>query len=363
MKLTRLIDALSRPEAYPEPVSTVEVRQTHISVVFLTDTQAYKVKKPVDLGFLDFRSPERRRHFCAEEVRLNRRLAPTVYQGVVPITQTGSLLRVDGQGKVIDWAVKMVRLPDACCLQTLVRQGTIDVSTIEALARRVAQLHAEAPVNDGLADFACFEAVAANFRDNFRHASACTVSRAVLDRLTDLAEAELRRQRTRIDGRAARGVPRDTHGDLRPEHVYLLPDPLPGDLAVIDCIEFNERFRYADPVCDMAFLVMELIAQGRRDLADAFATAYFRESGDAEGWALLPLYTAYRATVRAKAEGIKRSDPNLRRADRAAALVRARAYWLLAMAELEEPRRRKPPRRFFPPGPVFPASAPNVSYR
>ena len=127
-------------------------------------------------------------------------------------------------------------------------------------------------------------------------------------------------------------MPRDGHGDLRLDHVYLFPDhPPPADLVIIDCIEFNERFRYADPVADMAFLVMDLARHGRRDLARAFADAYFRASGDAEGRALLPFYTAYRAAVRGKVEGMELAEPEIPEAERAAALVRARAHWLLAL--------------------------------
>ena len=136
-------------------------------------------------------------------------------------------------------------------------------------------------------------------------------------------------------------MPRDTHGDLHLDHVYLFPDRAPpADLVIIDCIEFNERFRFADPVADMAFLVMDLAFHGRRDLARAFADAYFRASGDEEGRALLPFYTAYRAAVRGKVEGMELAEREVPEAERAAALVRARAHWLLALGELEEPGRR-----------------------
>jgi predicted kinase len=136
-------------------------------------------------------------------------------------------------------------------------------------------------------------------------------------------------------------VPRDGHGDLRLDHIYLFPERAPpGDLVIIDCIEFNDRFRCADPVADIAFPVMDLARRGRRDLAAAFANAYFRAAGDAEGRALLPFYTAYRAAVRGKVEGMELSEPEVPEAERAAALVRARAHWLLALGELEEPSRR-----------------------
>jgi predicted kinase len=136
-------------------------------------------------------------------------------------------------------------------------------------------------------------------------------------------------------------VPRDGHGDLRLDHVYLLPDqPPPGDLAIIDCIEFNERLRYGDPVADIAFPIMDLARHGRRDLARSFADVYFGATGDEEGRALLSFYTAYRSSVRGKVEGMKLSEPEFTAPERAAALARARAHWLLALHELEEPQRR-----------------------
>jgi predicted kinase len=167
------------------------------------------------------------------------------------------------------------------------------------------------------------------------------VSAGVRDRLRALTERSLARLRPVIEGRAARGVPRDTHGDLHLDHVYLFPDrPPPGNLVIIDCIEFNERFRFADPVADMAFLVMDLLFHGRRDLAGAFAEAYFQTAGDAEGAALLPFYTAYRAAVRGKVEGLEAAEAEVPAAERAAARVRARAHWLLALGELKEPGQR-----------------------
>jgi aminoglycoside phosphotransferase family enzyme/predicted kinase len=343
MELGRLIEELSRPAAYSAGVERVEVRQTHISVVFLAGRHAYKVKKPVDFGFLDFRTLERRRHFCAEEVRLNRRLAPAVYLGVVPITHGEDGLKVEGDGEAVEWAVKMVRLPDEAMLRERLRRGEVGADRVEELARRLAAFHAAAEGGEHVATFGRFEVVAGNARENLERSAAAvgvTVSAAVCERLRALTEEALARLRPLIESRAARGVPRDTHGDLRLSHVYLFPDkPPPDDLLIIDCIEFNERFRYADPVADVAFLCMDLAFVGRRDLAAAFAAAYFA-AGDGEGRALLPFYTAYRAAVRAKVEGMKSAETEVPEAERAATRRKARAHWLLALGELEEPGRR-----------------------
>ncbi len=339
MTLPDLIAALSRPEAYPHPAAGVEVRQTHISAVFLAGPFAYKVKKPVDLGFLDFTTIDKRRHFCDEETRLNRRLAPNVYLGVVPITYDGGAARIDGSGEAIEWAVKMARLPDEASLRWHVRHGDVTTDQLSTLAKRIAEFHRTAEATDRTAAFGRFEVVAGNARENFAQSRGhvgATVSRAVFDRLEALTEAALSRLRLLIEARAARGVPRDTHGDLRLEHVYLLPD----GLAIIDCVEFNERFRYADPVADAAFLAMDLLAEGRPDLARVFAEAYFAAAGDEEGRRLWPFYIAYRSAVRGKVQGMKAAEPEVPAGERESARRRSAMHWLLALGQLEEPARR-----------------------
>jgi aminoglycoside phosphotransferase family enzyme/predicted kinase len=344
MDLPQLIEALSRPDAYPDRVATVEVLHTHISVVFVAGEYVYKLKKPVNLGFLDFSTLDKRRHFCEEEVRLNRRLAPTVYLGVVPVTRAGDGLRLEGNGEVIEWAVKMRRLPEEATLQQRLRRDEVSVEQVEALARRLAAFHAAAGSGEHVSSFGRFEVVAGNARENFEQSAnqaGVALSRAVFERLQALTEAALERLHPLIDGRAGRGVPRDTHGDLHLDHVYFFPDqPPPDDLVIIDCIEFNERFRFADPVADMAFVDMDLEFHGRRELARVFREAYFHASGDDEGRALLPFYKAYRAAVRGKVEGMELAEQEVPGEVRARALAKARAHWLLALGELEEPGRR-----------------------
>lgn len=344
MELSRLIDCLSEPAAYRYPVGTVEVRQTHISAVFLAGDYVYKIKKPVNYGFVDFGTLAQRRHYCDEEVRLNRRLAPDVYIGVVPVTRRDSQVELEGNGVVVEWAVKMRRLPDEATLQNLLRQGEICVAVLERLARRLATFHAQAESSPHIAEYGRFAVVAANARENFEQSAAhvgTTVSKSVFERAQAFTEESLARHQTLIDQRADHNVPRDTHGDLRLGHVYYFPNrEPPDDLVVIDCIEFSERFRFADPVSDMAFLFMGLAYQGRRDLAHAFAETYFSTSHDSEGRALLPFYTSYRAAVRGKVEGLKLTRPEISESDRAVALTKARGSWLLSLSELESPSRK-----------------------
>ena len=339
-----LVSALADPRVHPFPATKVELHQTHISLVFLAGDFAYKIKKPVVLGFLDFSTLERRKHFCEEEVRLNRRLAPFVYLGVVPITNEDGQLRVEGSGEPIEWAVKMIRLPADATLEQRVDRGQATSNELAALAERIADFHRHAPTSAEIASYGCFDTVARNARENFdqsRPEVGVTVHGDVFERLRFLTDDQLNRLRPLIEARAVRGMPRDTHGDLHLDHVYHFPDRLPPeDWAIVDCIEFNERFRYADPVADMAFLVMDLKFHGRPDLARTFADAYFQYANDSEGRELLSFYAAYRSIVRAKVGGIKLREPEVGKRERSVELLRAKAHWLLALGELEEPERR-----------------------
>src|SRR5579872_2823633 len=343
MDLIQLIEALSDPAAYPHAVQGIEVKQTHISVVFLAGQFVYKLKKPVNLGFLDFSTLEKRKHFCEEEVRLNRRLAPNIYRGVVPITQTSTGVQIEGEGPAIEWAVKMERLPDGTSMLDRLKHGEVDRKIVELLAKKIAAFHAQAESGPQIATFGRFGVVAKNARENFEQSLThvgTTVSQSVFDRVRSLTEELLTQLQSLIEARAARGVPRDTHGDLHLDHVYHFPDrEPPNDLIVIDCIEFNERFRYADPIADIAFLAMDLIYNGQRKLSDDFIALYVQATGDAEGSALLAFYVAYRAVIRAKVEGIELFEKEISQEKRSIATQRARAHWLLALVELENPAR------------------------
>jgi aminoglycoside phosphotransferase family enzyme/predicted kinase len=344
VELSRLIEALSEPSAYPHAVEKVEVHQTHISVVFLAGSLVYKIKKPVDMGFVDYSSLERRRHFCAEEVRLNRRLAPEVYLDVVPVSRAAGAIRINGAGEPIEWAVKMTRLPEDASLRARLRRGELDESTLVLLAARLAKFHAQADRSAQIATCASFDSVALNARENLAQAApqvGLTLSAAVFDRLGRLVEQTLGALYSLIDDRAGRGMACDAHGDLRLEHVYWFPErEPPRDWVIVDCIEFAERYRHADPVADIAFLAMELSIRGQPQLARVFTNAYLAAARDKGGYALLPFYTAYRSMVRGKVRGLKSMDSQIPEAARGEARDLAKAHWLFALGELEEPARR-----------------------
>ena len=205
---------------------------------------------------------------------------------------------------------------------------------MRALARRLVRFHASADSGPAVSDRCTLAAVARNARENLEESKGqvgTTLSDATRNRLADRTESALASLGSLIELRARRGMPRDTHGDLRLDHVYWFPGrQQPHDWVVVDCIEFDERFRYADPIADISFLAMELALEGHRELADEFVDEYLRASGDAEGRQLLPFYRAYRAAVRGKVEGMKLDRPEISRSDRDAALTRARALWLFA---------------------------------
>ncbi len=294
MELACLIEHLSDPAAYPVPTAKVDVHQTHISVVFLTDTFAYKIKKPVALDFVDYSTLEQRRHWCEEEVRLNRRLAPSIYLGVVPIAENGPAVQVEGAGSVVEWAVKMHRLPEQARLDSALARDLVSRGAIESLARRIAEFHRHAERSEAITRFGRFDVVARNAYENLDQSASqvgSTVSQAVFERLRALTEESLGKLRSLIERRAERNLPCDGHGDLRMDHVYLFPErQFPDDVVIVDCIEFNVRFRAADPGADMAFLVMDLIRHGHRELAGWFRDAYLAAAGDQEGRALVPFY-------------------------------------------------------------------------
>lgn len=333
---------LSRPEAYEEQVDRVEVVQTHISIVFLVGDRVYKLKKPVDLGFVDYGTLERRRACCHAEVELNRRLAPDVYLGVVPITSHRGRLRVGGRSsEALEWAVEMRRLPDDERLASLVARDAVERPLIEDLGRRLAAFHGAARRGPDVARWGALEVVAGNCRDNVadvRPLVGVGVSSTVLDRIARLTEEALSDLGPRIEARAAAAC--EGHGDLRLEHVYVHGDERRIELRIIDCVEFSEKLRCGDPASDLAFLAMELVRAGRRDLADALAAAWCEASGDAGAAALLPFYVAYRAMVRAKVDGFTARAPEVPAAQRERAVARARGHALLALGELAPPRHR-----------------------
>lgn len=288
----RLVAALSRCSETP-PI------ETHISYVILTGPYAYKIKKAVDLGFLNFTTLERRRFFCEREVELNRRLAPSVYLGVVPITGTRDRPEIGGEGAVLEYAVKMRQFPQDALLSRALDRGELTASHVDALAAKVAAFHADA---DRVADDCPFGSPADILElalENFAQLAPLTdgaAGRAALQRLRHWTMREHAVNTLRFEDRRRDGFVRACHGDLHLANIALVD----GKVTVFDGIEFNERLRWSDVMADIAFVVMDLYDRHRPDLAARFLNGYLEHTGDYGGVRVLRFYTAYRAMVRAK---------------------------------------------------------------
>ncbi len=325
--------------------------QTHISWVFGVGDEVYKVKKPVSLGFLDFSTREARRAACEAEHRLNARLAPDVYRGVVPITRDAKGRHaIDGDGEVVDYAVRMRRLPEAQRADVRLAEGTLGLAEVDRMVRRIAAFHAECRADAKTAAFGRPEAIRVNVTENFAQ------TRGVIEPLLSAEEAQeieawqlelLEDRAPLLHARADAGRVRDGHGDLRLEHFYLSDD---GDVRVLDCIEFNERFRYADVAADLAFLSMDLAFVGRVDLAERALATYAQETSDYDLYLLVDFYESYRAYVRGKVSAIGAGDESLPIGDRERKRRDARRYFLLSLAS--ERRSPMPPTLVAMGGPI-----------
>lgn len=337
------LDELQDPACYPDDAAgEVTVLQTHISVVCLLGERVYKLKKAVRLPFLDFSTKERRLRFCREEVRLNRRLCPDTYLGVVPLRRTGDGLRfgavlADGAGPdpdVIDHAVLMRRLPEERMLDRLLQTGAVDREPIEALARLVARFHRGADrgpaVQQAGAPDRLRELALANFTE-LRGMPDHGLPAELLAALERRTAADFDRILPQLRQRAERGLVVDGHGDLHARNICLTEPP-----TIYDCIEFEPGFRCGDVATENAFLVMDLRYRGAGGLARAYVAAYAEASGDTDQGTLLPTLVSYRAMVRAKVAALTARDPDLSAADRDGAHASALRHLRLAAAAAAE---------------------------
>ncbi len=314
-----------------------EVRETHISWVFLEGPFANKVKKPVNLGFLDFSTLEARRAACEAEVRLNARLAPDVYRGISPVViDPQGVHRIGQRGRIVDWAVQMRRLRDEDRADVRLACGELTIAEVDRIAERVARFHESARVDSHIARFGTPEAIALNVRENFRQTRAAIgafIERAQAREIEHWQLRFLDRNAELLRERIDAGRVRDGHGDLRLEHVYFEND----SIVVIDCIEFNDRFRYADVCADIAFLAMDLGWHGRVDLAERLLATYAMETNDFTLYRLVDFYESYRAFVRGKVSVMLAADESAPAKERERARSEARRYFLLALAAERRP--------------------------
>ncbi len=324
-----ILESLRNLAAYPVATGTVELLQTHISWLFLTDSHVFKLKKPVSFGFLDFSTLELRRFYCHEELRLNRRLCPDMYEQVIPLRASDGGASFVGEGAVIDYAVMMKRLPADGMLDRLVDSGRISVAEIQAVALKISQFHAAALTSPYIAEFGTPDRIRANWQENFEQVlpfSSSTLPTTVRAAIRRYVETFIASHHTFFNERITQGFIRECDGDIHLGNICLV-DSTP---YIFDCIEFNERFRNCDTASDIAFLLMDLDFHHRPDLADAALSAYIEASGDAGLARLVTFYRVYRAFVRGKVESLRLLDTGVDPEERADAGRRASRYFRLA---------------------------------
>lgn len=324
---TQLIDALRNPDVYPHPVDDVELIETHISWVLLAGEFVYKLKKPLDLGFLDFSMLEKRRFYCEEEVRLNRRTAPDIYLDVVGIGGTPAHPSFEGSDDPFEYAVRMRRFDVAAGFDQLLADDRLEQAHVVDLGRQLAHLHRIADKAAPDSSFGDFDAVADPMRDNFTVLGDRLDAEATGARLTALenwTNNQLEGLAPLIETRRREGWIRECHGDAHLGNVALID----GRATLFDCIEFSEDLRWIDVVSDLAFTVMDLRDRGASGFAWLLLDEYLAHSGDYHGIQLLPLYMVYRALVRAKVNAFRLEDED---ADRPRILEEIEGY--LALAE------------------------------
>ena len=322
----------------------MELRETHISSVFLTEDTVYKVKKPVQLGFLDFTDLQARKHFCETEVELNRRLAPKVYRGVRPVVRDASGTHhivtqdaVPDGSHIVDYAVEMQRLNDADAADQRLSAGKLDADALSRIAQRLATFHASARCDAETSRYGERALIEQNVIENFeqtRDSAPEFLSPEEIAAIETWQRQFLEREHARFEARIEAGRIRDGHGDLRLEHCYLGPG---DEVQIIDCIEFNDRFRYGDVCADVAFLAMDLAWHERPDLSESFLASYARAADDYDLYTVVDFYESYRAYVRGKVSSMLAADPQAEQASRDHARATVRKYYLLAEACSREP--------------------------
>ncbi|MFA7061020.1 MAG: AAA family ATPase [Pedobacter sp.] len=337
--IRNILESLLKPEAYPEPTHSVELLQTHVSWIFLTDKHAFKLKKPVNFGFLNFSTIDLRRFYCNEEVRLNRRLCPDIYEGVVELRETSGGAAFHGNGSVIDYAVKMKRLPADRMLDNLVNNNRISGAEIQEVARIIANFHLNAPTSPAIAEFGQLDRIMFNWEENFEQMipfEETTLSEVERNRIKAWVSSFAAENADLFKRRVDEGFIRECDGDIHLENICMMDDKV----YIFDCIEFNERFRYCDTVADVAFLLMDLDFHGRRDLADEVVITYFETSGDTSMIALIDYYKLYRAFVRGKVESLHMIDSCIDIQEQERVRTKAIRYFRLALGYIERSRLR-----------------------
>lgn len=337
-----LIQQMLRPEFYPHEVSEpIGFVQTHVSYVLLTGDFVYKLKKPVNFGFLDYSTLEKRKHFCEEEIRLNQTGAGSIYLGVVPITGSEETPALKGNGEPIEYAVKMQQFPQSALLSEQFAKGLVDEEKVRSLATTVANFHKATQTSEHVRSYGSIPAIRRAIDENYDQTvdftgESVTVQTPQTQKQFDETKAYtdqfFETEQALFQKRLDQDKIRACHGDLHLGNICEWDDKI----LLFDCIEFNEEFRFVDTMFDIAYIVMDLEVAGRKDLSKIFLNQYVEDTGDYEGLEILPLYVSRQSYVRAKVTSFMLGDPSVSEADKKAASDKAAKYYTLAWSYVQK---------------------------
>ena len=335
----RLIESMLQKDFYPHTPKTLELAQTHISYVFIAGDYVYKIKKPVNFGFLDFTTLEKRKFYCEEELRLNRRLAPSIYLDVIPISEDDHGRLTPGTaGKVVEYAVYMKKLPLDRMLKVLLAEGRADAQTLDLVAAKIAAFHQSAQTGGSIDEMGSIQTIRHNQDENFMQTEKyrnITIADFQYRFIRNYVDQFLETRKSLLEKRVLDHKIRECHGDLHLEHICIAED-----IIIFDCIEFNARFRCGDVAAEVGFLTMDLDYNGYSKQAEDFTTSYLKYSGDADLQSLLNFYRCYYAYVRGKVISFRLDQKEIPAGERQEIQKTASRYFDLAYtyaARLEKP--------------------------
>jgi aminoglycoside phosphotransferase family enzyme len=326
--LPSTVRALLKPQAYPHRPQKIELVQTQMSFIFLAGEYVYKIKKPVNLGYLDYTTLEKRHFFCQQELELNRRLCPGAYLAVVPIVGEEGGLCIEGRGKAIEYAVKMKQLPQDRMMDVLLPRGQVTLEMVARVAEKLMGFHQRAETNPKIAAFGRLDVIRHNCDENFAQTEkyiGTSITAEEYQHIKNYTNNFIDSNASLFDKRVREDKIRDCHGDLHAAHVCFTED-----ICIYDCIEFNDRFRYSDIASEVAFLAMDLDRYQQAGLSRHLVNTYVGLSHDEELLKLLNFYKCYRAYVRGKVESFKLDDPYIPEEEKAKVLTAAQSYFQLA---------------------------------
>lgn len=330
MNFSTLIKKLQNPELYSHDVKMpIETIQTHASIVFLTGNYAYKLKKPVNFGFLDYSTLEKRKHFLTEELRMNKELAPDLYLEVLTISCANDELNLSGEGEIIDYLLKMRQFPQDCLFINLFKAGNLQESHLEELGKVVADFHQTAKTNDYIRRFGEIDVIKQSIDENYQRTEkyiSIAQTQKQYDETKQFTDCYFVTNQEFFEQRIKDNKIKECHGDLHLKNICLWNNKI----QLFDRIEFNEEFRFVDVMFDVAFTVMDLDARNRQDFSNIFLNTYVENTGDWQGLQVLPVYLSRQAYVRAKVNSMLLDDPDIAPEEKQEATQTAANYYHLA---------------------------------